>query len=174
MGIRLFFFITLCFPFLGIPADETCSIDKHGAISLGGKRFQMVFFNAKWHSFPQYTPIPGLYRIEKRNFVGDSHEIDIIASNKEYIVFVEVKTRTLGKENPNEPRPASSVTPEKQRAIISASKIYSAFNPTNKKKRFDIIEVYINQNSKRKRVAEIKHLQSAFNANTAFTYRKDY
>ena len=114
------------------------------------------------------------YRIEKRNFVGDSHEIDIIASNKEYVVFVEVKTRTLGKENPNEPRPASSVTPEKQRAIISASKIYSAFNPTNKKKRFDIIEVYINQNSKRKRVAEIKHLQSAFNANTAFTYRKDY
>ena len=113
------------------------------------------------------------YRIEKRNFVADSHEIDIIASNKEYLVFVEVKTRTLGKENPNEPRPASSVTPEKQRAIIGASKFYTAFNPTRKKKRFDIIEIYVKQDFKRKIVAEIKHLQNAFNANTAFTYRKD-
>ncbi|MBQ8755841.1 MAG: hypothetical protein IJZ19_12485 [Lentisphaeria bacterium] len=85
MGIRLFFFITLCFPFLGISADETCSIDKHGAISLGGKRFQMVFFNAKWHSFPQYTPIPGLYRIEKRN-----HETAEISLN-----FPEAKNGRL-------------------------------------------------------------------------------
>ena len=113
------------------------------------------------------------YRIEKRNFVGDSHEIDIIASDKETMLFVEVKTRTLGKENPNEPRPASSVTPEKQRAIISTAKMYAAFNPTRKKKRFDIIEVYVKEKSKRNRVAEIKHLQNAFNANTAFSYRKD-
>ena len=115
----------------------------------------------------------GGYRIEKRNFVADDHEIDIIASNKDTLVFVEVKTRTLGKENPNEPRPASSVTPQKQRAIIGVAKIYAAFNPTKKKKRFDIIEVYVKQNSKRKRVAEIKHLQNAFNANTAFSQRKD-
>lgn len=115
----------------------------------------------------------GGYRIEKRNFVGDDHEIDIIASNKDTLVFAEVKTRTLGKENPNEPRPASSVTPKKQRAIIGAAKIYAAFYPTKKKKRFDIIEVYVKPNSKRKRVAEIKHLQNAFNANTAFSQRKD-
>ena len=115
----------------------------------------------------------GGYRIEKRNFVGDGHEIDIIASNKDTLVFAEVKTRTLGNENPNEPRPASSVTPKKQRAIIGAAKIYAAFHPTKKKKRFDIIEVYVKPNSKRKRVAEIKHLQNAFNANTAFSQRKD-
>ena len=114
------------------------------------------------------------YRIEKRNFVGDSHEIDIIASDKETMLFVEVKTRTLGKENPNEPRPASSVTPKKQRAIISAAKMYSAFNPTSKKKRFDVIEVYVASNCKRKHVAEIKHLINTFNVNTAFSNRKDY
>ena len=114
------------------------------------------------------------YRIVKRNFVADSHEIDIIASNKDTLVFVEVKTRTIGKESPNEPRPASSVTPEKQRAIISAAKMYAAFNPTNKKKRFDVIEVYIKDNLKRKRVAEIKHLVNTFNVNTAFPKRKEY
>ena len=114
------------------------------------------------------------YRIVKRNFVADSHEIDIIASNKDTLVFVEVKTRTIGKESPNEPRPASSVTPEKQRAIISAAKMYAAFNPTNKKKRFDVIEVYVNDNSKRKCVAEIKHLVNTFNVNTAFPRRKEY
>ena len=113
------------------------------------------------------------YRIEKRNFIADNHEIDIVASDRDTLVFVEVKTRTLGKENPNEPRPASSVTPKKQRSIIGAAKIYAAFNPTKKKKRFDIIEVYINPNSKRNSVAEIKHLQNAFNVNTAFSYRKD-
>ena len=114
------------------------------------------------------------YRIEKRNFVADSHEIDIIASTKDTLAFVEVKTRTIGKENPNEPRPASSVTPEKQRAIISAAKMYAAFNPTSKKKRFDVIEVYVKDNSKRKHVAEIKHLINTFNVNTAFSHRKDY
>lgn len=114
------------------------------------------------------------YRIVKRNFVADSHEIDIIASNKDTLVFVEVKTRTIGKESPNEPRPASSVTPEKQRAIISAAKMYAAFNPTNKKKRFDVIEVYVKDNLKRKRVAEIKHLVNTFNVNTAFPKRKEY
>lgn len=114
------------------------------------------------------------YRIVKRNFVADSHEIDIIASNKDTLVFVEVKTRTIGKKSPNEPRPASSVTPEKQRAIISAAKMYAAFNPTNKKKRFDVIEVYVNDNSKRKCVAEIKHLVNTFNVNTAFPRRKEY
>ena len=114
------------------------------------------------------------YRVEKRNLVADSHEIDIIASTKDTLAFVEVKTRTIGKENPNEPRPASSVTPEKQRAIISAAKMYAAFNPTSKKKRFDVIEIYVKDNSKRKHVAEIKHLINTFNVNTAFSHRKDY
>ena len=109
------------------------------------------------------------YRIVKRNFVADSHEIDIIATNRDFLVFVEVKTRTVGKENPNEPRPASSVTAEKQRSIISAARFYTAYNPCNKKKRFDVIEVYVSSNNNRYYVAEVKHLQNAFNLNTAFS-----
>lgn len=113
------------------------------------------------------------YRVVKKNFVADTHEIDLIAETRDSLIFVEVKTRTLGHDHPNEPRPASSVTSEKQRGIISAAKIYTAFNPTEKKKRFDVIEVYVNSNNNKYSVAEIKHLINTFNINTAFSYRKE-
>ena len=58
------------------------------------------------------------YKILKRNYEALGYEIDIIAANKEFTVYCEVKTRTLGHENPKEPRPASAVTPEKQRKIL--------------------------------------------------------
>ena len=108
------------------------------------------------------------YRIIKKNFVADENEIDIIAADKTTEIFVEVKTRTVGIENPNEPRPASSVDAKKQRGIIKAARFYAAYNPTKKRKRFDIIEVYVNQNSKRYSLAEIKHLIGTFNLNTAY------
>ena len=64
------------------------------------------------------------YRILERNYAELGAEIDIIAKNREYYVFVEVKTRTLGHQSPKEPRPASSVTPEKQGKIITVAKWY--------------------------------------------------
>lgn len=108
------------------------------------------------------------YRILKKNFVADSHEIDIIAKSRDTVAFIEVKTRTVGHENPNEPRPASSVDAQKQRGIIKAARFYAAYNPSDKKKRFDIIEVYVNNNNGRYSVAEIKHLVNTFNLNTAY------
>lgn len=108
------------------------------------------------------------YRIKRKNFVADTNEIDIIAENRDTLAFIEVKTRTLGYENPNEPRPSSSVDPKKQRGIIKAARFYAAYNPTQKKKRFDIIEVYVNQNNKKYSLAEIKHLIGTFNLNTAY------
>ena len=109
------------------------------------------------------------YRIIKKNFVAESNEIDIIAEGKEVLAFVEVKTRTLGSENPNEPRPASSVDSKKQRGIIKAARFYAAYNPSDKKKRFDIIEVYVNQNNGKYSLADIKHLVNTFNMNTAYS-----
>ena len=110
------------------------------------------------------------YKIREMNFVADGHEIDIIAQDRDTLVFVEVKTRTVGHENPNEPRPASSVDGEKQRGIIKAARFYSAYNPIEKKKRFDIIEVYVNSNNGKYTLAEIKHLKNTFNLNTAYSY----
>jgi putative endonuclease len=112
------------------------------------------------------------YKIVKKNFVAETNEIDIIAENKDTLVFVEVKTRTIGHENPNEPRPASSVDAKKQRGIIKAAGFYTAYNPSQKKKRFDIVEVYVNQNNNKYSLAEIKHLINAFNVNTAYDPRE--
>ena len=108
------------------------------------------------------------YRILERNYVSEGHEIDIIAESRDTLAFIEVKTRTLGKEDPREPRPASSVTPEKQRAIISAARGYLSLRRVMKKKRFDIIEVYVQEGGQRKTVKEIKHLENSFNLNTAY------
>ena len=107
------------------------------------------------------------YRIKEKNYAPFDHEVDIVCADREYIVFVEVKTRSVDAKSAIEPRPASSVTKEKQRSIITAAKQYLAYNPTDKKRRFDIIEVYVTKKNGRKRVAEIKHLINTFNLNTA-------
>lgn len=104
------------------------------------------------------------YKILARNYVAVGNEIDLIAEDKSTTVFVEVKTRTLGKENPKEPRPASAVTPDKQRKIISAAKYFLGTHRTDKRVRFDIIEVMLDE---KKSVKELCHIESAFNYNTA-------
>ena len=108
------------------------------------------------------------YKILKRNYVSGGHEIDIIAENREFICFVEVKTRDVDAISPKEPRPASAVTPKKQRAIITAAKGYLATHRPEKHVRFDIIEVYMTANERGRRTFELKHLENAFNRNTAY------
>ena len=112
------------------------------------------------------------YKILAKNHVEGDGEIDIIVEDSEFLVFIEVKTRKYGVENASEPRAASSVTPDKQRHIIKAAKSYLAYNKTDKKIRFDVIEVYYDTENTKRRVREINHLESAFNLNTAKGYRK--
>ena len=110
------------------------------------------------------------YKIRERSYVENGHEIDIIAENRDYICFVEVKTRTVGNEGSLLYRPAESVTHEKQRNIISAAKIYEAFRRRDGKKfRFDVAEVYLYND---KKVKNIEYIEGAFNMNTP--YRKKY
>jgi len=104
------------------------------------------------------------YRIIAKNYVAAGAEIDIIARSCDTVVFVEVKTRTVGKTSPNEPRPASSVTSKKQRKIISAAKYFMGTHKKGYRMRFDVIEVLLDG---KKKVQKISHLVSAFNYNTA-------
>ena len=104
------------------------------------------------------------YKILKRNYVSDGHEIDIIAENREFICFVEVKTRTLGHEDERESRPAASVNKEKQLAIISAARSFIAIQNERKPLRFDIAEVFLND---KKAVENISYLEGAFTLDTA-------
>ena len=54
------------------------------------------------------------YKILNRNWKSGKHEIDIIAENKDFIVFVEVKTRS---ENFLMSPASAGSTREKQRSI---------------------------------------------------------
>ena len=113
------------------------------------------------------------YKILERNYVNSGHEIDIIARKNSITVFIEVKTRTVGHQDPREPRPASSVNATKQKAIIETARRYLSAHRTESRKRFDIIEVYTEYTGKKYIIKDIRHLENTFNINTAYTpYKK--
>ena len=101
------------------------------------------------------------YRILKRNFTVKGGEIDIIASRFRYIVFVEVKTRSSATDTEKYGKPADSVTEEKKLHLRHAAARYLAQNPSGKKPRFDVAEVYL---PKEKQIgfAKIRYIKEAF------------
>ena len=111
------------------------------------------------------------YKILKRNYVAAGYEIDIIAENRTSLSFIEVKTRTGNGGNAWEPRPASSITPDKQRKIISAAKYFLASYTNEKHVSLDVIEVYLDQKTKKHKVV---HMENAFNLNTAYNRKVNY
>ena len=97
------------------------------------------------------------YRIVSKNFVSAHGEIDIIAQNKDFLVFVEVKSRKNNEENfKNYGLPSEAVTKNKQKHIIFTAKIYLQQHHTDKALRFDVIEVYMDKNVK------VNHIEDAF------------
>lgn len=79
------------------------------------------------------------YKILERNFRIKNGEIDIIAKDSTYIVFIEVKYR----KNLSKGFPRESVTFSKQKTIINVANHYIYLNNlTNSDFRFDVIEVY--------------------------------
>ena len=111
------------------------------------------------------------YRILERNYVACGSEIDIIAQDRTHIAFVEVKTRNVGSDNPKEPRPASAVTPEKQRKIMTAASYYKAYHPNERRMRMDIIEVYVEGAAGKERVKEINHMTGAYDRSSCKIYK---
>lgn len=100
------------------------------------------------------------YTIADANFKTRFGEIDLIATNKKYIVFVEVKTR--GEESWSSP--ASWVTPNKQRKIALAASAFLQINGflyKNLQPRFDVMEVIMNSN---REILDIRHMENAFDA----------
>ncbi len=93
------------------------------------------------------------YKIRHRNWVYGKKELDIIAENNEFIVFVEVKTRNVNFSL----SPASAVTAEKQRSVIYAADAYVRIFNTGKENRFDIITVVSGEET-----TEIDHIENAF------------
>lgn len=93
------------------------------------------------------------YIILETNWVSGSNEIDIIARDKEFLVFIEVKTRSSS----NVLKPEASVTRKKQKAIIRTADTYVKKNKLNLDARFDIITIVSRSNK-----MIIDHIQDAF------------
>jgi len=82
------------------------------------------------------------YKIITKNFRCKCGEIDLIAFHKDYICFIEVKTRY----GINFGIPAESVTLYKQRKIYKTAQVYILKeNIINSNFRFDVIEVLLNR-----------------------------
>ncbi|NLX92829.1 MAG: YraN family protein [Clostridiales bacterium] len=84
-------------------------------------------------------------------------EVDIIAADKEYIFFAEVKTRG---ENAIA-SPAESVTYQKQRKICGVAAAFLQSHKYDLQPRFDVIEVWLDKDSKLKK---INHIKNAFDS----------
>ena len=94
------------------------------------------------------------YRILAKNFVTEVGEIDIIATDEEYLVFVEVKTRL----NTDFGRAAEAVDYAKQKKIsLVASQYINKFGLFDVPVRFDVIEIYLQS-------FEINHIENAFDS----------
>ena len=93
------------------------------------------------------------YKILHLNWKSGKREIDIIAENKDFIVFVEVKTRT----DDFHMHPRHAVTSEKQKSIIFAAQNYLERYKIDKESRFDIISIISDGKS-----IEVEHIEDAF------------
>ncbi len=94
------------------------------------------------------------YKIVYKNYANNYGEVDIICEKDEFLIFVEVKSRTdlcYG-------YPYESVDEHKQGQIIGTAYIYIMEKKIKDKQiRFDIVEVYLNEN-------RINHIENAFSA----------
>lgn len=94
------------------------------------------------------------YKLVDTNYRSRFGEIDLIMKKGKYICFIEVKMRN----NKSIASPAEFVDKIKQEKIAVTASIYLQSNPTELQPRFDIVEVFSENN----RIKSIKHLENAF------------
>ncbi|MBR4425408.1 MAG: YraN family protein [Oscillospiraceae bacterium] len=94
------------------------------------------------------------WRVVGMNFSCRFGEVDLIAENRDYLVFAEVKTR----KNARFAQAREFVTPTKQRRVLLAAQLWLQRNPTKKQPRFDVIEVYGAEGEH----PELIHIENAF------------
>jgi putative endonuclease len=101
------------------------------------------------------------YRILERNYRSRFGEIDIIAQKKEFLVFIEVKTRNSFMIA----RPCESVGFSKQKKIILTAQSYIVQKGLcNRQPRFDVIEVVLSPDTDNSppRQLELNHIVNSF------------
>lgn len=92
------------------------------------------------------------FKIRERNWRHGRDEIDIIAENEDFIIFVEVKTRKSDAYG----KPETFVDRKKQRFMVRAANNYITQNNIEKEARFDIVSVTLNKQD------AVEHIPDAF------------
>jgi len=97
------------------------------------------------------------YRLLAAGYRCRFGEIDLIVSNKQYLVFVEVKLRKTDKFA----LAREFVDFKKQNRLRTTASIYLDENPTQLQPRFDVIEIYAPDGANTLKPV-INHLEDAF------------
>ena len=101
-------------------------------------------------------------KILARNKQMGHLEADIIAYNKDFVIFVEVKTRRADKNNLM--RPADAVNNEKRTNLLRFAYAFCKTLPAklkNKTPRIDVCEVICVQEKKKLKVCEFNYIENA-------------
>lgn len=108
------------------------------------------------------------YTVTNRNLHFSKNELDIIAEDENYIVFVEVKTRScLYPESGAFGIPANAVDISKRKNTVKAARDFLASYFGGKQPRLDVIEVYIYKGKSEFQaptVLKVNHIRNAFDA----------
>ena len=97
------------------------------------------------------------WTVVARNFRCRMGELDIVAKNKTFLAFVEVKLRKDDRFG----SACEAVTPSKQRKLRAAAQYYLVSHPTRLQPRFDVAEVYAPQGV-RTEAPTIYYIENAF------------
>lgn len=97
------------------------------------------------------------YQIVASGYRSRFGEIDLIAQNRKFLVFVEVKLR----KSSDFARAMEYVDKKKQEKIRTTASLYLSENPTKLQPRFDVIEVYAPEGTATLH-PEINHMEDAF------------
>lgn len=114
---------------------------QHNELGKSGEKDAVNFLKAKG------------YEILETNFVYDKAEVDIIAKSGEFLIVVEVKTRST----PDFGDPQDFVKPAQIKRLVKAVDFYINEKDLNLEVRFDIVAIIKNKLGKR-----IEHLEDAF------------
>ena len=114
---------------------------EHNELGRKGEEAAVTFLKKKGH------------RIVERNWSFSGYEIDIISEDKEFIVFVEVKTRTSSVWG----NPGDAVDERRMRRMIRSASHYLKINGIDKPARFDIVTLVGNE-----RHFELDHVEDAY------------
>ncbi len=94
------------------------------------------------------------YEVVMQNFWTRVGEIDIIAQNKDFLIFVEVKAKT----SIDFGEPYEQVTPAKLKKMMRACKLYCSQHAIGDRMiRLDVISIYCELKTKQ---AHIKHFEN--------------